>query len=347
MISRLLTHSRLTMFRRCQREHYFTYVLGFRAKKTATALRVGTAFHDGLKEWKLALPGGREEAALAWLKAQEIEDRFERVRLEVLLEGYDAMWAGQPYEFLLVEQTFTAPLAHPVTGRHHDVWTLAGQVDAIIRDEIGRVMLLEHKTTTHEIGPGSDYHRKLATDGQVSLYYIGAEALGHKVAGCVYDVARKPELKPLRATPPENRKYKKTGELYANQRAEDESAEEFKLRLLEEVVSDPGRYYRRADVVRLEQEMHDAMLDIWQLADQMARAEEAGHAPRNPDACQRYGGFCPFFDVCSGTASLEDESLFTQSDDVHPELSGLVQLNKPAARSKEETYGNPSAAAHH
>ena len=42
-------------------------------------------------------------------------------------------------------------------------------------------------------------------DGQVSGYYVGASTLGYEVDVCLYDVIRKPTIRPYKATPEESR----------------------------------------------------------------------------------------------------------------------------------------------
>lgn len=61
-------------------------------------------------------------------------------------------------------------------------------------------VVVEHKTTSADITPGSPYWRRLTLDAQVSLYLGGAGSL-------LYDVIRKPTLRPLKATPVEARRY--------------------------------------------------------------------------------------------------------------------------------------------
>lgn len=85
--------------------------------------------------------------------------------------------------------------------------------------------------------------------------------------------------------------------------------------------ADPAGYYQRAEVVRLDAELEEAAFDIWQLGAQIREARVANRYPRNPDACVRYGRICPFFDVCTGAASLDDASRFQRLANVHPELA--------------------------
>ena len=72
------------------------------------------------------------------------------------------------------------------------------------------VWVVEHKTANADIGPGTTYWKRLVLDGQVSTYLPGTRALGHAdVRGVLYDVIRKPTIRPLKATPVEQREYTK------------------------------------------------------------------------------------------------------------------------------------------
>jgi hypothetical protein len=73
--------------------------------------------------------------------------------------------------------------------------------------------------------------------------------------------------------------------------------------------------------VRLEDEERDAAFDTWQTARLIREAQLANRHPRNPDACPRYGRYCEYFGVCTGTESLEDTTRFRHVENVHEELS--------------------------
>lgn len=252
-------------------------------------------------------------------------DPYELARAEVMLIGYDTRWLPEMehYEVLGVESEFYTALMNPETGAPSRTWRLGGKLDGIVRDlTTGRVLVLEHKTTTEDPSPGSDYVKRLRMDGQVSVYYVGGRALGFDIEGVLYDVLGKPKQRPLKATPRESRKYKADGSLYANQRDTDETPAEYRARVAEAVAADPNAYFTRSEVVRLESEVHEAMADAWQLGRAIRENHLAGRAPRNPDACVRYGRTCEFFGVCTGEASIEDPALFRRSEHVHPELAG-------------------------
>ncbi len=320
----LLTASRLKDARTCARLHHLKYTLRYRAAHAAEALRDGALLHGALEAWFLEpAPERKLAAALTVLDTARAAgfEPFAAARLEAMLTGYDARWRDEPIEVLAIEAEFCAPLVNPETGRPSQTWQLAGKVDGLVRLPDGRVMLLEHKSSSEDVSPGSDYWRRLRLDSQVSIYYDGARALGHEVAGCVYDVLKKPAVRPQRATPPEARKFTRAGELYKGQRLDDETPAEYGARCLDVIAADPNGHYQRGEVVRFADELDDARYDVWQTAVQLREADRAGRHPRNPDACVRYGRTCEFWRACTGEASLDDPTLFQRLDFVHPELT--------------------------
>lgn len=331
---RLLTNSELKTFRRCVREHHLAYNLGYRPTLEAEALRVGTLVHLGLeaywRAWVMWLtdPLAALQAAYDAMLPFAI-DGYDLARAETMLLAYHERWLGAyragHFDVLGVEVEFKAPMLNPASGAASRTYELGGKIDALIRRENGRVYLVEHKTTTEDIGVGTPYWLRLTIDAQVSMYYRGARAIGHDVVGCEYDVLTRPMLRPLMTTPVEKRQYKKNGELYANQRDRDETPDEFRARLVEAIADNPDRYFQRGEVVRFDTEERDAAFDTWQTARAMRDAELAERWPRNPEACVRFGGsLCTYFGVCTGTASLDDPNEFRRVTNVHEELSAAI-----------------------
>jgi hypothetical protein len=317
----LLTASRLKDARACQKLQFYKYVLGYRPLGDVGPLRFGSMFHKALEAWWDALDFDKLNAALLTIPADA--DPYEAAMARALLVGYHERWRGQELEVLAIEGEFNIPLVNPATGASSQTWRLAGKFDAIAREIGGRVLLVEHKTTSSDITRGSDYWKILRLDGQVSIYFEGARASGYDVAACLYDVIRKPGIRPLKATPEEDRKFKKDGTLYANQRVDDETPDEYEGRLAAAIAEDPNRYFARGEIVRLESEMADAMYDVWSMGRQLRESELANRFPRNSDACTRWGRTCEFFSVCCGEADLEDPLLFRRLDNLHPELGAV------------------------
>lgn len=339
---RVLTNSEQKTRRRCAREHHYAYNLGYRSvHEEPDALRFGTLIHKALEQWWRAPHDMRLTWALAALPLDI--DPYELARATEMMRGYDLRWRNEPLEALtvwgegaigtpLVEAEFRAPLVSPITSQTSAHFELGGKLDALALNLIdGRPYIVEHKTTSEDIGVGSVYWQALQIDSQISTYHVGARALGYDAAGVIYDVLAKPKLQPLHATPIESRKYRQhDGRLYSNQREHDESPAEYQQRVCDDIAERPDRYFRRGVVVRLEEEEVEAAWDTWQTAVSIRHDELAARWARNPDACKRWSGMCPYFGVCTRTETLDDTRVFRKVEHVHTELTPDAPEQPPA-----------------
>lgn len=321
----VLTNSELRTWRLCARRHHFQYRLRRRPRKTHDALSFGTLWHLGLEHWWAATGDERLSAGLAAMRVGS-HDPYALAVCEVMLAAYTALYGEQTLETVCVEQSFEVPLVNPQTGQASRTFRIGGKFDGIARDGT-KLVVVEHKTTASDIEQGSLYWKKVQTlDTQVSLYLAGARTAGYEVESCLYDVARKPGIKPLKATPVESRKYTKptkadpVSRLYANQRETDETPEEYAARVADDIAERPERYFARAEIVRLEKDDDGHAYDTWQQAKMMREAELAGYAPKNPDSCSSFGG-CPYLPVCSNETTIDDDSLYRTADTAHEELN--------------------------
>ena len=355
----LITNSRGSTYRACQRRHQFEYELRWRPNVSSLPLRFGTLYHAGLQQWWLSIAdlkagrGGDDRTPLAFAaKAVGLKlasghgnevDEWELHKVLALVRGYHYRWIdwalNQGIEVLEVERRFQAPLYNPESGRTSRTFALGGVIDLMLRVS-GRTVLVEHKTTSGDIALGSAYWKRLAIDGQISTYYDGAAALGYSVDVCLYDVAKKPTLVPKLATPPEKRKYtqkatklgdgsiRPAGSLFANMRETDETPPEFGARVIADIADNPESYYQMGEVPRLATELEEYRRDTWLLAQTLRISQRLNSWPRNSDACTKYNSFCPYWDVCTRTASIDDDARFYQSAVVHPELEpSICQLD--------------------
>ena len=192
--------------------------------------------------------------------------------------GYDAYWQAPPLGHWVVEERFPVDIA---------AVSCAGTVDALNDDGL---TIVEHKTTSQDITPGSMYWRQVVTtDVQVSMYRAAFPG-----ATILYDVIRKPALRPLRAGKPN-----------------EESAEELVARCIAAMAEEPEKYFQRATVVRLESEDEAFARDVVSV-DRLRRGSEH---PRSAANCFAYGGRCGYYSVCWESASLSDDSLFRDQDE--------------------------------
>lgn len=329
--TQVITKSRLSVFNACQRLHRIEYIQGYRPVEPHQLAEWGNMFHAGADSWfdvyrvaadEIPLPGIALAAALTGIRdyaaAHPAIDESSLAKAEIMMTAYDARWADsmREYEVLGIEVEFIAM----IPGRRK--LRIAGKIDKLLRRRAdGSIWYMDHKTTGADLSAGSTYWTKLRLDPQVSIYFGGCRALGYEPAGCLYDVIDRPAQKLFKATPEDKRKYTKGGQLYANQRATDETIEEFRERLGSMIAEAPDAYFARAEIVRLETELEESAKDVEETALQIRAAAASDHAPRNPDHCFLYGRACSYFDVCSGVASLDDESKFRRIESPHEELT--------------------------
>lgn len=323
MKSNLLTASRLRAYRRCNRLERFLYIDGWRAVREDENLSFGTLWHLAMEWWWLAHKENRRSDALDVAMAGiagKAKDPFAQVKCEEMLRVYDALNRSHEYEVLGTEMEWRAPLINPDTMRKSETWRLAGKIDLLLRDREGRIIICDHKTSSQDISPGSDYWADLVMDTQISAYFLGAEALGFQPDHWLHDVAKKPGQKPLLATPAESRKYTKDGRLYATQRESDESPEEYRVRVRQALAEAPTSYFVQQTIPRLESQIRAFLAETWQLGRSMRENHLAGRSIPNPDSCHSFGR-CPFYQVCgTGSAPENFSGDYQHIDWPHPEL---------------------------
>jgi len=110
----------------------------------------------------------------------------------------------------------------------------AGKIDGLGRLAHGRLCLVEYKTTSSSLEPDSDYWLRLRADTQILQYACAARAMGWEIGTIVYDVTRKPAIRPWQAGRGSDRRV--------------ETAEEFGERLRTDALARPGFYFCRREV---------------------------------------------------------------------------------------------------
>lgn len=334
----VITKSRLQVFATCQRLHFYEYTEGYRSIAPRELADFGSLFHAGLDAWWSSYIGdGRPLPGIALTAALPAMDRYRAeqapaiddaamAKAALLMAAYDARWASSmvEWEVLGVEVEFMVVLP----GRKR--LRVSGKLDKLLRKRAdGTIWFVEHKTTGADLRAGATYWQRLRLDPQVSIYHLGVRELGHEPAGCLYDVIDRPGQKPLQATPEALRKYtkataKEPSRLYSNQRATDETLDEFRERLGKLIADEPEAYFARGEVIRMESEIEESLKDVTEQALQIRTGPLTGVSPRNPDSCFKWNRPCDFFDVCSSLVSIDDVTRFVRLANPHPELTGAT-----------------------
>jgi hypothetical protein len=356
-VKELLTHSRQDAFKTCRKKHYFSYELGLRRIDDAKALRMGSAFHDGIEQ--LGKGQSLEVACQAvrqrYGRCPELFDPYEwSLELETVLRivcAYQWRWEGAALEYVAVELEFELPLTNPATKKKTTSFNLGGKIDAIVKID-GRLAVKESKLLGDDIGTDSPLWRRLRIDHQISLYMLAARKLGYHVETVLYDVARKPTIQP-NAVPildelgakivlsesgvrvkTERGQWRQTGDKekgYVLQ-SRQMTADEWGDKLTEDITQRPDFYFSRVEVPRLDQDLAEYEVELWAIQLAIREAQKSGHWFRtvNKNTC----GFCSYFDVCTNGATLSGVAPpgFEFVYDKHPELN----------RQGRESDGNSS-----
>ena len=323
-----LTNSQIATFRTCQRKEYYSYRVGVRPEQQGRALRFGSMMHYGIE--MVAKGHTPSEACQAvsdfyngiqWAGVGNPRDiEIEHMQVVALLNGYFDTWINKGPDHLRVVENIEVErqfeLKIPYQKR-----IFAGKIDGIVKLANGQIAVRETKTASDDIAADSDYVRRLRIDNQISGYVIAAKSMGFSIDTILYDIIKKPGIKPYSATPEESRKYTKEGKLYANQREEDESASDYYDRLYADIQTSPDKYFARYNIPRLDsdlQEWKDGIIDSMK---EMQQAYEHDRKARNTAACLAYGR-CAYLDVCHSGISAGDSVPpgFKQVAKIHEEL---------------------------
>jgi hypothetical protein len=317
-VSQSLTHSRAACFRSCPRKHYLRYELGLTSEEKDLPLRVGSAFARAVEADAKGLD--ISDAIDAGLT-----DPFDVALVAAMVHGHRARYEGQALEHVAAELPFQLPLINPETGRPTPTWTLDGKIDRIVRLPDGRLALMEYKTTSRDFAPGADYWMRLHLDMQLSIYLIAARTMGYDISTILYDVTRRPALRPLKATPIEARKYTKDGVLYKAQRDADETPEEYASRCAASIAENVDNHFARIEIARLDKDLEETRAEIWAQQLAIRESQKSGRWYRNPDACFQLNSKCEYLPICQlSDVDTRTPAGFVRLTDVHPELSPTV-----------------------
>lgn len=283
----ILTNSALSTFRTCQRRYELKYVHLLVPKSKGGSLRFGSLVHDGLdavrkasdiESWRDAALGGADESTIV--------DVF---KASAMVACYSAYWGNtiipdwvRVVSTAASEQVFAF---RPKGARYK----MSGKVDGVVLCADGVKCLLETKTTTDDISPGSDYWQRLNVDQQIDLYCY---ATG--VNDILYDVVRTPQIRPKKI------EKKEAGDTYFGQpivavAGEVESPTHYAARLMATVNEEPFNYFKRMRIRRSDEQI------ALTIAENKATAKAIRSAKlftRNSSACTQFMRTCEYIDIC-------------------------------------------------
>jgi hypothetical protein len=301
-MSLIVSHSELRTFLTCPTKHRFSY--GLQRESTAPKAEALTK-------------GGQIDVACADLEAggQALAPP-DAPEIRALVTAWSSYWP--PAQFL-AEQ-------HHVKFRFElqSGLDLVGEFDAIGTYQ-GRRVILERKSSSEDISPGSAYWQRVElSDAQVSLYLLAAERLGLGITEILYDVLRKPALRLKKG----------------------ETPEAFEQRCLETIAENPEHYFQRKVLTRNERERAAHVRDVHGTVRLMQAAAFLGEdTPRNTSSCWAFGRPCEFFPVCGLGASIDDPELFRarEGSKIRTEASAAQTVAPPTRLAEPEPVATPLA----
>jgi hypothetical protein len=292
------TTSMVRCFKQCRKKYFLEYVENLKPIQTPQALHLGTLYHRGLE---LLLAGRDVDDIALELEADQRQHcidmavDYDPIPSGIALEMVKAFYRESGYQNWKVrhiEKKFEVSTGY---GKR-----LIGKIDAIMEYE-GAEYLVEHKTTSCWATDGAEYLHRLLWDEQSTNYLFAHRQMltdgvieGSEVRGVFYCIVEKPTIKPLLATPIEKRKYKLDGTIYANQREEDESPEEYLARVKQWYAEKPRVHLHF--VYRTPAELDQQIADLNLVFRDMAECEKNETYYRNPQACSILE--CPYRPKC-------------------------------------------------
>ena len=263
-----------------------------------------------------------------------VSDDLSKAKARGLMRGYHAKWESSDWVTEQVEESFQLPIINPETGRSSRTFTYGGVRDGLARYvPSDKTWLRELKTCSEDIeDPDAPYWRRLEIDAQVSLYVLSQWQEGFKVAGTMYDVIRKPGIRPKEIARAMRQQIVAVG-TYCGQRVspevrreiasgtERETPELFEYRLTADCIQESARYFQRRSIPRMDSELHEFALELWDTADEIRETRLKSRHVRNSGACMQWGRPCVYLPLCSGHDNPESEK-WTRRERVHEEVDG-------------------------
>lgn len=256
-------------------------------------------------------------AALAAIDTHASSDDAATVRATArgLMRGYDHRRTKHTWRPTGIEQQFNVPILNLNTSKQTSqsrTFRLAGKIDLDgQRDNQPDIWVMDHKTTSSEIeDPDALFWRQLVVDSQANLYLLAKHLQGVQVCGAVWDVIRKPGIRPKKLSKKDQAGIASLKTYFGFRVSEEtiqgliggieqEAAELYEYRLAAECSENAGRYFQQRAFVRMESELLEYAGELWDLTQEIITARRTNRWPRTPGACLQYGRPCTYLGICS------------------------------------------------
>lgn len=283
-----ISNSQIDTFQKCKRLWHYKYRQHWQPMYESQNLKNGKLFHE-----LLAYP-------IDFDFRQLITD-FEAAKIVAMIQNVPDR---QQYINAEKEVYFEVPIINPDIKKHLQNVLYIGYMDFIQDSQI-----IEIKTSSENIDCDSKYWIRLFQDTQIAGYCYGALKMNRNIDNVDYRVFKKPLIRPLLATPLENRQYKKDGTLYASQREFDETVEDYYLRCFSEIQNNLSQYQQSRELYRYD--FRDWLSNTSDIVTEIRTIDRLGIYPKTRKSCYNlYGGDCPYLPICNGEEKFETSNNF-------------------------------------
>ena len=321
----------------CFRRLKLEQELHIRPVESAKPLRIHEAFTRGLEYIEAGM--APDAAILAAVEGYtDHEYRYERELVGRMLTGYVWRWSGKAFNVEAADIRADVPIISPSTGRAMRSAKYHDRIAKIVRLDGDRRAAVIHKTTSEDIDPFSVFWRRLRMDTGAALKIISAQHLGFDVGTVIFDVTRKPSVKPRLLSQAATKRLIETGTYECEGRVQSYAAKTYEGpvvfvdgvdaeikpgkagyavretphmygdRLSAMMAAAPETYFVRREYAYLESDLTEARRDLHDTAKMLQDSRRLNRWPRNTNACIGFGT-CPYFDLCSSGLDPTAEDL--------------------------------------
>lgn len=269
-------------------------------------------------------------AALAVVDA-EPEYTLRQATVRAMLVGYDHKYAehADRYKIHRVEEFVSTPLFNPATGAKSRTFINGGVIDVDLEDQSGHG-IMDHKTTSDAIdAPDDTYWQQLIVESQLDHYLLLKHILGEVSDYAIWDVMRKPGIRPRAITKVEQKELGESGKYFGAPFDPDtvrealasgrESLQLYEARLIMECTENSDRYFQRRRITRLKGQLLTYAEELWDNGQEFISARQTERRGRNSGACMNYGRACTYLPLCAGHDTV-DSGNWRAKPYVHAEL---------------------------
>ena len=263
----------------------------------------------------------------------DLKAAYTQETIRGVMAGYVARWGAEPIEAVEVEGQFHLPIVNLKTGRKSRTMTNAGKRDVIVRWK-GKLYGMDHKTTSEDFSdPAGSFWQRLTLDSQISNYMLSAHQEGKALAGMIWDVIKRPSIKPKKIVKKSKAGVGDVEEIetygtyygtYISHRSppDFETPEFFGARVKHETIANPDKYFARRPIPRLDADLIEFGKKLWDIATDIREKRRNKRWHKNDGACFNFSTACPYLPLCSGCSEIES-SEWRRRKQCHSELEGV------------------------